>query len=109
MEYKSSWKDKTFVKIDKWFPSSKTCNICGTIHDMPLSQRSMTCECGNQMDRDYNAALNIRTEGLRSLDVDANASIRTEQFRLADCVAIEASDILTKHICLEQMSLSIWQ
>lgn len=109
LEYKSNWKDKTFVKIDKWFPSSKICNSCGTVHDMPLSQRSMTCACGNHMDRDYNAALNIRTEGLRSLDVDANASLRTEQFRLNDCVAIEASDILTKHICLEQMALSICQ
>lgn len=109
LEYKSSWKDKTFVKIDKWFPSSKICNSCGTVHNMPLIQRSMTCACGNQMDRDFNAALNIRTEGLRSLDVDASASIRTDQFRLIDCIAVEASDILTKHICMEQMALSICQ
>lgn len=109
LEYKSSWKDKTFVKIDKWFPSSKMCNSCGTVHNMPLSQRSMDCACGNRMDRDYNAALNIRTEGLRSLDVDASASLRTDQFRLIDCVAVEASDILTKHICMEQMALSICQ
>ena len=76
---------------------------------MPLSQRSMTCVCGNHMDRDYNAAINIRTEGLRSLNVDALASLRTEQFRLNECVAIETLDILTKHICLEQMASSICQ
>ena len=109
LEYKSFWKDNIFIKIDKWFPSSKTCSSCGTIHDMPLTQRSMTCECGNHMDRDYNAALNIRTEGLRSLNVDALASLRPEQFRLTECVAVETLDILTKHICLEQMALSICQ
>ena len=109
LEYKSKWKDKLFIKNDKWFPSSKTCNSCGTIHYMPLTQRSMTCECGNHMDRDYNAALNIRTEGLRSLNVNALASLRPEQFRLTECVAVETLDILTKHICLEQMALSICQ
>ena len=109
IEYKSNWKGKHFVKIDKWFPSSKTCNQCGAIHDMPLSQRSMTCDCGNHMDRDYNAAINIRTEGLRSLDMDAIASLRTEQFVLSECKAVEVSDILTKHICLEQMALSVCQ
>ena len=109
LEYKSLWKGKHFVKIDKWFPSSKTCSSCGTIHDMPLSQRFITCDCGNHMDRDYNAATNIRTEGLRSLDMDAIASLRTEQFRLSECKAVEVSDILTKHICLEQMALSVCQ
>ena len=109
LEYKANWKDKQFVKIDKWFPSSKTCNSCGTIHNMPLNERTMNCSCGNIMDRDYNAAINIRTEGLRSLNVDALASLRTEQFRLNECVAIETLDILTKHICLEQMASSICQ
>lgn len=109
LEYKANWKGKHFVKIDKWFPSSKTCNSCGTIHNMPLNHRSMICDCGNQMDRDYNAAINIRTEGLRSLDMDAIASLRTEQFRLPECKAVEVSDILTKHICLEQIALSVCQ
>ena len=109
LEYKANWKDKQFIKIDKWFASSKICSSCGTVHDMPLSQRSMTCACGNHMDRDYNAAINIRTEGLRSLDMDAIASLRTEQSVLSECKAVEVSDILTKHICLEQMALSICQ
>ena len=104
LEYKSDWKGKTLVKIDKWFPSTKICNSCGTIHNMPLSQRFMTCDCGNIMNRDYNASINIRTEGLRSLDVDTLNTLRTEQFRLDDVQVIEASKILsTKVSCLEQL------
>lgn len=109
LEYKSKWKGKHFVKIDKWFPSTKTCNQCGTIHSMILADRTMNCSCGNVIDRDYNAAINIRTEGLRSLDADAIASLRSEQFRLNECYAVETSDILTKRICLEQIAESMCQ
>ena len=56
------------VKVDKWFPSSKTCCICGAIKkEMPLEVRVFECGCGNIMDRDVNAAINIRDEGLRML------------------------------------------
>ena len=56
------------IKVDKWFPSSQVCHQCGYKQIMPLSVRTYTCpECGMVCDRDYNAALNIRAEGLRML------------------------------------------
>ena len=68
LEYKLSDRGKHFVKIDKWFPSSQICHECGTIHKLELSERTYRCpDCGAVIDRDLNAALNIRDEGLRIL------------------------------------------
>lgn len=47
--------------------TSKTCFGCGKIHNLSLNDRKMNCECGNTLDRDYNAALNILGLGLQSL------------------------------------------
>lgn len=63
LEYKAAWYGKTVVKIDRWFPSSKTCSACGQIHKMPLDKRVMKCDCGLVMDRDENAAINIKAAG----------------------------------------------
>lgn len=65
LAYKMADRGKQFVKIDKWFPSSKTCSECGMIHDLRLSDREWTCDCGTHHQRDVNAAINIREEGLR--------------------------------------------
>lgn len=47
--------------IDRWYPSSKTCHACGKIKsDLKLSDRIFKCECGNTVNRDINASLNIR-------------------------------------------------
>lgn len=69
LEYKLTDRGKYFVKVDKWYPSSQICYHCGTIHTRmkDLSIRVMECECGFVLDRDYNAALNIKKEGLRIL------------------------------------------
>ena len=70
LEYKLYDRDKYFIKVDKWFPSSQICNHCGTVHTemKDLSIRTMRCDCGLTMNRDYNAALNIKKEGLRLLE-----------------------------------------
>lgn len=54
------------VKIDKWYPSSKTCNDCGYVNkDLQLSDRKWICpNCGSVLDRDTNAAKNILAKGL---------------------------------------------
>jgi putative transposase len=53
------------AKIDRWYPSSKTCSNCGHVQDMPLSERTYECpECGMVMDRDLNAAHNIYNIGM---------------------------------------------
>jgi putative transposase len=65
LEYKADWYGRTIVKISQWFPSSKTCSICGLIKDkMPLNIRKWTCDCGAVHDRDINAAQNILRAGL---------------------------------------------
>ena len=65
LEYKLMFLGKQFLKIDKWFPSSKTCSKCGNVKKkLKLSERSYKCECcGIEIDRDYNAALNIKNIG----------------------------------------------
>jgi putative transposase len=68
LSYKLEELGKSFLKIDKWFPSSKTCSKCGEIKEkFSLSERVFECTCGNKMDRDDNAAINIREEGKRLL------------------------------------------
>ena len=69
LKYKLDWKGKYLVRIDKWYPSSKCCNECGEINqELQLSDRIWICKsCGSVIDRDYNAAKNIRDEGVRLL------------------------------------------
>lgn len=69
LEYKLASQGKTFAKIDKWYPSSKTCSVCGFIKDdLTLADRVWTCSaCGTTHNRDHNAAINIRTVGLLGL------------------------------------------
>ena len=69
LEYKLKANGGCLVKVDKWFPSSQICNHCGTVHTemKDLSIRTMKCDCGYIADRDTNAALNIKKEGLRLL------------------------------------------
>ena len=69
LEYKASWYGRVVVKVDRFYPSSKTCNHCGYIKkDLKLSERQWICpECGELIDRDYNAACNIRDKGIEIL------------------------------------------
>ena len=59
----------TVIRVDKWFPSSRKCHMCGYVnHELTLSDRTYVCPvCGNIMDRDAHAAVNIRDEALRIL------------------------------------------
>ena len=69
LEYKLNDRGKYFIKVDKWFPSSQICCKCGNQHKLLLSERTYKCSCGNVMDRDYNAAINIRNKGIEMLKV----------------------------------------
>ncbi|MBR5207850.1 MAG: transposase [Erysipelotrichaceae bacterium] len=73
LEYKLTERNKYFVKVDKWFPSSQVCHNCGTLHPemKDIGQRMMKCDCGLEMSRDQNAAINIKKEGLRILKTAA--------------------------------------
>lgn len=69
LEWKASLVGTTIVKIDRWAPSSKVCNVCGTLNtELSLKQREWTCDCCNtHHDRDINAAINIKKMGLAML------------------------------------------
>ena len=64
IEYKTMWNNIPDVIADRFFPSSKLCSCCGSIKkDLKLSDRIYKCECGNIIDRDYQAALNLKQYG----------------------------------------------
>lgn len=67
IEYKAGWYGRTVVKLSRWYPSSKTCHNCGYVNEgLTLSDRAWTCpRCQVVHDRDLNAAINIRDEGIR--------------------------------------------
>ena len=67
LEYKANWYGRKLVFVDRFYPSSKTCNHCGYVNKkLKLSDRQWICpDCGKIIERDYNAALNIRDEGIR--------------------------------------------
>ena len=67
LTYKLQEQGKQLIKIDKIFPSSKTCSRCGTVKEnLSLAERTYTCDvCGAVIDRDYNASINIKNEGMR--------------------------------------------
>ena len=61
IEYKAEWAGKKVVLVDRFYPSSKTCIKCGKIKkDLKLSDRIYRCECGNVIDRDLQAAINLK-------------------------------------------------
>ncbi len=66
LEYNATWYGRTLVKIDRWYPSSKSCSTCGHMLDsLTLDTRQWTCPgCGRTHDRDVNAAQNILAVGL---------------------------------------------
>ncbi|MCY7276260.1 MAG: transposase, partial [Phormidesmis sp. CAN_BIN44] len=92
LEYKCGWYGRTFVKIDRWFPSSKRCGSCGHIVDkLPLTIREWDCpKCGTHHDRDVNAAQNILAAGLAVKVCGAN--VRPDRHQSdGSCIEAERS------------------
>ena len=68
VEYKADWVGKHSYRVDRFLPSSKTCYHCGTINEIELSDREFVCVgCGEVVDRDLNAARNIKHNGLLNM------------------------------------------
>lgn len=68
LKYKADWYGKKIVKIDRWYPSSQICSNCGVNSGKKtLDIRYWECECGTKHDRDINASINIKKEGLRQV------------------------------------------
>jgi putative transposase len=69
LKYKAEIEGKIYLEVDRFFPSSKTCHLClNQVGSLPLDLRFWTCEkCQTRHDRDVNASINLRDEGLRIL------------------------------------------
>lgn len=69
IEYKATWNNTPVILADRFFPSSKVCSCCGSVkEDLKLSDRVFVChDCGNRIDRDFNASLNLRMYGEQSV------------------------------------------
>jgi putative transposase len=66
LEYKAKVAGANVIVADMWFPSSKTCSKCGIVKDeLKLSERRYVCECGTELDRDVNAAINLKNYALQ--------------------------------------------
>jgi putative transposase len=76
LKYKAEKDGKTYLEIGRFFPSSKTCHVClNQVDSLPLDVRSWGCpNCKTRHDRDINAAVNIRDEGLRILALGTSAT-----------------------------------
>jgi putative transposase len=76
LKYKSEWSGKTYIEVDRFFASSKTCSVClNRVDSLSLNIRDWTCsQCNTHHDRDVNAAINIRNEALRILDLGTRST-----------------------------------
>ena len=85
LEYKANWYNRKIVFVDRFYPSSKMCHNCGYINkNLTLNDRQWVCpQCGEVIERDYNAALNILDEGLRIIGSS------TTEFTLVDYPTVD--------------------
>ncbi|WP_017662371.1 RNA-guided endonuclease InsQ/TnpB family protein [Baaleninema simplex] len=76
LKYKAESEGKVYLEVDQFFPSSKTCHVClNQIGSLSLEVRSWTCEhCQTRHDRDINAAINLKNEGLRILELGTRST-----------------------------------
>lgn len=113
LTYKSEWRDKILIAVDRWYASSKTCSNCRHVVDeLRLDVRFWTCpKCKACHDRDINAARNLFTEGLRQLaarderDLRVDAGDACPEEILVQVLAEEARSGQCNRACLEQASL----
>ena len=83
LTYKASWNDKQIIKINRFFPSSKSCSNCDYINqNLNLSIRHWECPCCKTLhDRDHNAAKNTLKEGYKILSLGTNDYRRGDEIR----------------------------
>ncbi|MFD8159111.1 RNA-guided endonuclease InsQ/TnpB family protein [Streptomyces malaysiensis] len=87
LEYKAAWYGREVIAVDRWFPSSKLCSVCGTLQKrMPLGVRTWTCDCGTTHDRDVNAAKNLLAAGLAASACGAGVRPQRESSRTGQSV-----------------------
>lgn len=77
LKYKCEERNIPLFFVDRWYPSSKTCSCCGFIKkDLKLSDRIYNCpNCGESIDRDYNASINLRNRGQEFYEKSINQAL----------------------------------
>ena len=100
LEQKAKFHSCLVVRSNRFYPSSKTCNHCGYINkDLKLRDRTWTCpECGTEIQRDQNAAKNLRDNALKTLVDDLKSTLLLEQEEVMSMKDIEV-EIFNSEIC----------
>ena len=96
LKYKSEWNERNLITIDKFFPSSKTCNKCKFVNqDLTLEDREWVCPvCGSKLNRDKNASENILEQGIK---IYSGCGMQSEsKQKRGEALPIEASLRATK-------------
>jgi putative transposase len=95
IEYKCKFYGKEFVKISRWFPSSKMCHKCGAIKDdLTLKDRIYNCDCGFSIDRDLNASLNIKAVGVTTAIQSVMGCKTYDNLRLSQAIPSDLTRFL---------------
>jgi len=109
LTYKAEWNEKQIVKIDRFFPSSKTCNCCGYINqNLKLDIREWTCpSCHTKLDRDLNASKNILKEGYKIISSGTDDYRRGDEIRPTSVGTIDETSKIQGNIPESQPSLVV--
>ncbi|HEX4204657.1 MAG TPA: RNA-guided endonuclease TnpB family protein [Ktedonobacteraceae bacterium] len=94
LEYKAEWYGRTVVRIDRWYPSSKTCSAClHVLEELPLDIRSWACpNCGTFHDRDINAAKKVLSVGLTALNA-CGGTLRPADSKVSQTSTVETGTL----------------
>ena len=112
LKYKAESEGKTYIEIDRFFPSSKTCHVClNRVDNLSLDVRVWTCKhCGTYHDRDVNAAINIRNEalGILSLGTSDTAWVGDVSRSGKTSVLLDAIPVESGSQRCTAVSVSVW-
>lgn len=107
LKYKSLLYGNTLIIADRFFPSSKTCSSCGVVKEtLLLSERVYVCEsCGVVIDRDHNAAINLKNYGLEKLRMVSPEVTPVDKKALAYMLSIDVSETILEEAGISECTL----
>lgn len=93
LKYKAKWSGKNILKIGRFEPSSKTCSCCGFLNkELEFADRKWTCpKCGSTLDRDVNAAINIKSFALKNILSGTDRKNQDELSTMVEVLTLETA------------------